>query len=547
MRVLPESLFSKFLQCQLCQDNFKDPKLLPCRHTFCHRCLERHLLRSTTTTASLWFLCPSCRSITDVPKDGIASFKSNYFVVNLSSALEHCQKRVGCSAGAGAKFVERSGVTVNTSTGAGVVASNVAVSNGAASNAQSKVSKDKINDESELCRCGKNALRFYCDQCAVVACGDCFQDQHVDHSFLLLEERANKDRDTILSVINEGRNGVNRIEEGLQDLARYKRNLRHTRDDVAAKIKKQASLLHDLITVLEEKQLKDVDDVYNKETEKASMIQKYNTDVATMLRTLNDFADNLLKEGTDSHVVLWKNTISKQQQTVSQDAKLKAVSFLKDNPLDMSYKIDAVDLEVVLKQVIGEVQFGKSIDLFDEGLGMTLSKNPTEFISDGDNGNVRVLTNRVHEASLVKSFSAFTDGSQYSPMIVDVAMTSNNDVIVVDKNNKTVKIFAADGGMFCKMYGSECVFGVCMLDGDTIAVTDNTVHMFDMKGRLVKVLRQQPRDSHGIARLGSGQIVVTDCSSRYLNLNYKTILLLIISALKTTPKSNPLPTLNVKF
>ena len=46
-------------------------------------------------------------------------------------------------------------------------------------------------------------------------------------------------------------------------------------------------------------------------------------------------------------------------------------------------------------------------------------------------------------------------------------------------------------------------------------MTDRTVHIFDKQGRVLRVLRQHPRDSHGVCQTGQdGSLVVADCSAR---------------------------------
>ncbi len=46
-------------------------------------CLKRHLQKSTTATAALWFLCPLCRGITEIPPQGVSAFKTNHFILGL--------------------------------------------------------------------------------------------------------------------------------------------------------------------------------------------------------------------------------------------------------------------------------------------------------------------------------------------------------------------------------------------------------------------------------------------------------------------------------
>ena len=59
---LAENL-EKELECTVCFEQFKDPKVLPCLHSFCKICLEGLVCRKGNT----WKLnCPSCRIIVEV-------------------------------------------------------------------------------------------------------------------------------------------------------------------------------------------------------------------------------------------------------------------------------------------------------------------------------------------------------------------------------------------------------------------------------------------------------------------------------------------------
>ena len=59
---LAENL-EKELECAVCLEQFKDPKVLPCLHSFCKICLEGLVGRK----GSVWELnCPSCRISVEV-------------------------------------------------------------------------------------------------------------------------------------------------------------------------------------------------------------------------------------------------------------------------------------------------------------------------------------------------------------------------------------------------------------------------------------------------------------------------------------------------
>lgn len=48
--------------CSICYEKFKTPRLLPCSHSFCHKCLCAHIVSSCEhKDVPLGFPCPLCR------------------------------------------------------------------------------------------------------------------------------------------------------------------------------------------------------------------------------------------------------------------------------------------------------------------------------------------------------------------------------------------------------------------------------------------------------------------------------------------------------
>ena len=53
----------KHLECAVCLDHFQDPKVLPCLHTYCKKCLEKVQKQSDGRSV---ITCPECRNETEV-------------------------------------------------------------------------------------------------------------------------------------------------------------------------------------------------------------------------------------------------------------------------------------------------------------------------------------------------------------------------------------------------------------------------------------------------------------------------------------------------
>ena len=68
------------LECCICKDTFTDPRILPCLHTFCLKCLER---TGAGKRPGDFITCPLCRTDIQIPGRGFTEFQPNTFVKKL--------------------------------------------------------------------------------------------------------------------------------------------------------------------------------------------------------------------------------------------------------------------------------------------------------------------------------------------------------------------------------------------------------------------------------------------------------------------------------
>ncbi|XP_078589151.1 E3 ubiquitin-protein ligase TRIM56-like [Branchiostoma floridae x Branchiostoma japonicum] len=184
-----------FLECTICLEPFKGPKILPCLHTFCKGCLEK----CVTQQGKDEFPCPTCRSETVIPEGGVAGFKDNFFVVSLSdtirahkSLLSKEDDKVLCD-------LCEEGPAVQGC----VVCEEFLCEECSRTHRRYKHSRDhevvsvvKLKEQliskmrsfksSSLPVCPKHRdekLKFYCEQCKHPICRDCAVLQHKDHKY----------------------------------------------------------------------------------------------------------------------------------------------------------------------------------------------------------------------------------------------------------------------------------------------------------------------------------------------------------------------------
>ncbi|KAK7093735.1 uncharacterized protein [Littorina saxatilis] len=153
------------LSCALCLEIFTSPKILPCAHTYCEKCLG-HLVESTQRDT---FPCPSCREVIKVPHAGVSAFKANFYIK--AEDLDKARKGLFC----------------------------------------------KVHPGREL--------ELYCSRCHLCICFECKYDDHETHTTESLpraKAQLSKDKVRLNDAVLSTKNTVNKVIEDRKALKKKK-------------------------------------------------------------------------------------------------------------------------------------------------------------------------------------------------------------------------------------------------------------------------------------------------------------------------------------
>ncbi|XP_035685568.1 tripartite motif-containing protein 3-like [Branchiostoma floridae] len=192
-----------FLECTVCLEPFKDPKVLPCLHTFCKGCLEKFVGKQGELMKDK-FQCPTCRTETVLPDGGIAGLKNNFFVLSLRDTVETHKSvanveddKVPCDvceedvASCGCVLCEEflCDECVRAHRRAKRTRDHEAI--GVAELEEHLITKTSSVKPTSLPICTKHEderLKFFCETCQHPVCRDCTVLQHKDHKYGLLTD-----------------------------------------------------------------------------------------------------------------------------------------------------------------------------------------------------------------------------------------------------------------------------------------------------------------------------------------------------------------------
>ncbi|XP_070556577.1 tripartite motif-containing protein 2-like [Ptychodera flava] len=190
-----------FLTCPICLEQYKNPKILPCYHTFCQQCLEKLVEKTGSLN------CPSCQKSVQLPEDRVAGLHNNF---NINSMLEVVNKRIGEVTDQNERkceFCEETKASVFC-VDCGQCYCDVcsekfhkklkqAAMHEVLTAEEYKKGKRRTESVKSIQNCEihpKHEINFFCDTCRIPICSDCTIIDHriPDHSHRYLQEVADE-------------------------------------------------------------------------------------------------------------------------------------------------------------------------------------------------------------------------------------------------------------------------------------------------------------------------------------------------------------------
>ncbi|XP_013402803.1 tripartite motif-containing protein 3-like [Lingula anatina] len=314
-RALAAAFTDNILTCSICLEEYQDPRMLPCYHTFCLVCISDHAKR--TITRNRTFQCPVCREDVQFPAGGLSKFKKNFAFCKAKDIINQRQ-------------TERE-ASENVQTNVQAVTQTVAqLTNG----------------------CEKhpgNELKFYCEEDYTVVCGDCALADHYRHGILPVEKVAKSNRETIETNLVKTLAKVNVFKEAVakETTIEYEDSL--IRTATTNIIEKQAQLICTLINERKDALISEVNSAYDDRKKQSEASKDFLELHQASLQSACDFTQQLVGHGTDFDIMVHTKTLA--ERLISMENTPLPTP---DSPAQISYspgKISIAGLEAMLGQV----------------------------------------------------------------------------------------------------------------------------------------------------------------------------------------------------
>ena len=324
------------ITCPVCQEFFQDPKILPCFHYYCKRCVLQLASREQP------FPCPECRGETLLPPTGAGGFPTAFFVNRMKSLHDAMEKAQGATASGlvcdqcqSAEQVVafcrncahyicdycREGHRRMKVFSGHTVVSIEEVRQNATSNLP------VINPEPMTCEEHQEQLKIYCFDCGLLICRDCIIKDHKEHEFEFVKKCALE----IKQAIQKSKGPLEQAQGQIKDARKSLEESGKELDAQEAHLEKKINHSFDEVVAVIEQRRRDVLGTVSKKMKEKRLSLSHQDEVldahSAQIQGLLDFVDQSIGNASDEEIV----SIHKQLQH-KMEAETKCCSELDLKP-----------------------------------------------------------------------------------------------------------------------------------------------------------------------------------------------------------------------
>ena len=275
-------------ECSICTEVFTDPRVLPCFHTYCLKCIQTW---SKDKLPGDKLSCPLCRKESFVPQEGVAGFPKNFFVektVRVQELLTRAEVQSALCDMCTYRAEENDASKINSATTYCLECEENLCQSCATAHRKQKMSREhkllqigvkvKAEDlyaEYPPANCDKHmdeTLKMYCNDCEVVICMMCYIKNHNAHRCSDINEVVDELRKQLTTDAANVTTGLDICKQLFLNLSSQKKRFNEEISRTEVKIRQKANQLKDMIEDHKQsllRELMSVKDKVNKEMKAA--------------------------------------------------------------------------------------------------------------------------------------------------------------------------------------------------------------------------------------------------------------------------------------
>uniref|UniRef100_A0A3Q4HGA4 RING-type E3 ubiquitin transferase n=1 Tax=Neolamprologus brichardi TaxID=32507 RepID=A0A3Q4HGA4_NEOBR len=269
----------QFLVCSICLDHYRNPKVLPCLHTFCESCLQTYI-----PPESLTLSCPVCRQTSILPEKGVCALQNNFFITNLMEVLQRdpeCSRPEACS--------------VLESVSAAAAGKPLCCP----------------NHEGKV-------MEFYCESCETAMCLECTEGEHREHMTVPLRDVVEQHKAALKTQLDAIHSRLPQLTAAIELVSEISRQLSERKNEAVAEI---TSTFEELEQALHQRKTALITDLENICSTKQKVLQAQLSALLQgkeHIQSSCSFTEQALSHGSATEVLLVQKQMSERVNALAR-------------------------------------------------------------------------------------------------------------------------------------------------------------------------------------------------------------------------------------
>ena len=344
----------KEITCAVCQEHYTEPKILPCLHYFCKKCILRLALR---TGSKQPISCPECREETTLPEGGVDQLKTAFFVNRFKSNFSVLQRVQGkvevmceeCTESGDkaeafcrqcAVFICRECARQHKRMKSFSSHEVVSLEDLKQGRAREIVTKEP---PTKKCDVHEEPLIIFCCDCNSLICRDCTVTIHKDHKFEFNKVAAPDTKRKLLDHLSPLRSAVNSLSSAVGDIQNTKQELEAQGKSVADTIHTSFAQLQLVLQQCKQQVLHKAANRVEEKIHKLSAQEKKLTLANAQIQSVIDYTERFVSECSANEVMNMQTEIRRRIEREVEDYSKSEKSLEPVEEADTGVEVECVE------------------------------------------------------------------------------------------------------------------------------------------------------------------------------------------------------------
>ena len=343
------------ITCAVCQEHFEDPKILPCCHYYCLRCVQL-LIDTAASKDKDFFSCPECRTDTKVSENDPHKLPTAFFVNRMKALYSKREKTTGkvkveceqCSVQEAIAFCRQCAEFICEKCNEAhkrmkaFSSHRVSTLEELRGRSSKQLPPEKLPSPS-ACSVHDEPVKLYCYNCECLICRDCIVIDHKAHKYEFVKRVAPEVKDKLVQDLAPLKKVYTTVTNAMKAVEVTKSEVEGSGKKITATIQKSFQRLHDIIEHRKQEVLRQASKIVDTKFDRLGTQVKELQATASAIKGILELVEQGVENMTDEEVIAIHGQILKQIGEAKKKHENLSLDLKPVEEADVTFYMNCVD------------------------------------------------------------------------------------------------------------------------------------------------------------------------------------------------------------